>query len=238
MSDQQATFKVWASDQQIYGPISLQTLLEWADEGRINAQTWVFSCDTRKWYTAGKMNTISNAFKDQLDQCAQINGVVSCGEAIDFIRPEQLRLFDALVGIEKDDLETLIKFCEVVTIRSGDFLCRKSEPADGMFLVVSGQLKVVITSMIGEQESLAQISEGQFVGELSIFLQGARSADVVASTHTTLLKVSAANLSLIIDTHPKLAAHFLLALGRTMSHRILAMNEQHIDNKKADFLWR
>ncbi|MBL6842015.1 MAG: Crp/Fnr family transcriptional regulator [Limisphaerales bacterium] len=238
MSDQQGNFKVWASDQQIYGPISLQILLEWAAEGRINAQTWVFCCDTRKWYTAGKMKTISNVFKDPLDQPAQINEMVSPGQANDFICSEQLRLFDALVGIEKDDLETLINFCEVVTIRRGDFLCRKSEPADGMFLVISGQLKVVNTSMIGKQELLAQISEGQFVGELSIFLQGGRSADVVASTHTTLLKLCAANLSLIIDTQPKLAAHFLLAVGRTMSQRILAMNTQHIDNKKAEFLWR
>ncbi|MDA7559809.1 hypothetical protein N8683_02845 [bacterium] len=58
------------------------------------------------------MKTISNVFKDPLDQPAQINGMVSPGQANDFICPEQLRSFDALVGIEKDDLETLINFCE------------------------------------------------------------------------------------------------------------------------------
>ena len=238
MNDQQRTFKVWASDQQVYGPISLQTLEVWAEERRIDGQTWVFSSDSQKWLHASKVEGLSELLNKESTTGAEATGIISHGHASEFVRADDLRSFDALVGMEKNDLETLISCCEVVTMCSGNHLCHKSDPADCMFFIIEGQLKIVMPSEIAEEEVLGHIFEGQFVGEMSIFSQGERSADVVAITNATLLKIDTTHLYAMIDNHPNLAARFLLSVGRTLTQRIVQMNDHQVQTKKADFIWR
>jgi hypothetical protein len=238
MTDQQRTFKVWASDQQIYGPISLQTLEIWAEERRIDCQTWIFSSDTQKWMHANKVEGLSELLSRESAAVAEDTGMISHGHASEFVKADDLRSFDALVGMGKNDLDTLIRCCEVVTMCSGNHLCHKSDPADCMFFIIQGQLNAVIPSAVGEEEVLGQICEGQFVGEMSIFSQGERSADVVAITDATLLKIDITHLNAMIDKHPNLAARFLLSVGRNLTQRIIQMNDHQVARKKADFIWR
>ena len=41
--NEEVHYKVWASDNVVYGPVVLETLLEWVADGRVTPDTWVFS---------------------------------------------------------------------------------------------------------------------------------------------------------------------------------------------------
>ena len=41
--NEEVHYKVWASDNVVYGPVVLGTLLEWVADGRVTPDTWVFS---------------------------------------------------------------------------------------------------------------------------------------------------------------------------------------------------
>ena len=41
--NEEAYYKIWASDNVVYGPVLLEALLEWVADGRVLADTWVFS---------------------------------------------------------------------------------------------------------------------------------------------------------------------------------------------------
>ncbi len=92
---------MWASDQQVYGPISLQTLEVWAEERRIDGQTWVFSSDSQKWLHASKVEGLSELLNKESTTGAEATGMISHGHASEFVRADDLRSFDALVGMEK-----------------------------------------------------------------------------------------------------------------------------------------
>ena len=34
-------YKVWASDNMVYGPVNLDILLDWVADGRVTPDTWV-----------------------------------------------------------------------------------------------------------------------------------------------------------------------------------------------------
>ena len=81
--------------------------------------------------------------------------------------------------------------------------------------------------MIGEKESiLATFGPGDFFGEMALFDQGPRSADIVANVDSTLLRLSAGSFERLTRQAPNLAAPFLQATARTLSARIRADNKR------------
>src|SRR5208283_59788 len=96
---------------------------------------------------------------------------------------------------------------------------------DAMFLIMSGELRA--RTMIGEQETiLTTLGPGDFFGEMALFDQGPRSADVVANVDSTLLRLSAGAFQRLTREAPALAAPFLQATARTLSARIRADNKR------------
>ena len=102
----------------------------------------------------------------------------------------------------------------------------QGEPGEAMYLVLSGRLRV--RQLISNKETvLATLATGDFFGEISLFDQGSRSADVVANEDGTLLIIRTERFHEFIETMPEVAAPFLFAIGRTMGDRIRADNERH-----------
>ncbi|MGH8023514.1 MAG: hypothetical protein ACRED1_08025, partial [Limisphaerales bacterium] len=60
----------------------------------------------------------------------------------------------------------------------------------------------------------------------SLFDNGPRSADIVANTDSSLIKISAANFYRLVREAPALATPFLQAAARTLSSRIRADNKR------------
>jgi CRP-like cAMP-binding protein len=85
--------------------------------------------------------------------------------------------------------------------------------------------------MIGGKETiLVTLGAGEFFGEISLFDQGPRSADVVANSDSVLLKISAPKFNHLLTEAPELAAPFLFAIGKTLTARIRADNKRYRDS--------
>jgi len=56
-----AVFKVWSSDDLIYGPVDLPTIIQWLQERRILSDTWIHSESANDWVPAGQMEEIGRA---------------------------------------------------------------------------------------------------------------------------------------------------------------------------------
>jgi CRP-like cAMP-binding protein len=81
--------------------------------------------------------------------------------------------------------------------------------------------------MIAEEETvLVTIGTGDFFGDMSLFDNGPRSADVVANMDSTLVRISAPNFYRLIREAPALATPFLQATARTLASRIRADNRK------------
>jgi CRP-like cAMP-binding protein len=94
-----------------------------------------------------------------------------------------------------------------------------------MFLIMAGELRAR-TMITGRETILTTFGPGDFFGEMSLFDQGPRSADVVANVDSTLFRLSTGAFEKLTREMPSLATPFLQATSRTLSARIRADNKR------------
>jgi len=92
-----------------------------------------------------------------------------------------------------------LEWCHVL---SGDVLFRQGETGDALYLVVSGRLRVIAESDIGEERPLRDIGRGGHVGELALLTDEPRSATVRAVRDTILARFSRALFHQFLSRHP------------------------------------
>ncbi|MFQ3168282.1 MAG: hypothetical protein ACI8QI_000825 [Limisphaerales bacterium] len=229
-------YKVWASDNVVYGPVLLATLLEWVADGRVTPNTWVFSQEVNSWKPAKTLPPLGNALADYHAEQAPLPTPTELGQADDSITVEQLRKFDQLAGLGQAELKQFINHCTVMEIEEGGIIMKKGSPGDGLYMILSGDTRVRIIAA-GQDTTLATVKAGSFIGEVAMFSQTQRSADVLALTRCQLLFMSAEAFRGMMQTEPKLASAVLFALGHIMADRMVTGNERLQTKASSEFLW-
>jgi CRP-like cAMP-binding protein len=72
----------------------------------------------------------------------------------------------------------------------------------------------------GKETTLATFQAGDIFGEITLFDDGSRSADVIANLDSSLLKISTTKFDQLCSDQPDLATPLLLAIGKTLTARI------------------
>jgi CRP/FNR family transcriptional regulator, cyclic AMP receptor protein len=76
-----------------------------------------------------------------------------------------------------------------IVVRKGEAIFRQGERGDSMFLIRSGQVRILL-ECAGHEAAVAMLKPGDFFGELSLLSEATRSATAEALEDTTLLVVS------------------------------------------------
>lgn len=212
--DQDASYYIWGIDNSPYGPIELSLLMEWVRDGRVIADTWVFERSADKWGKASQFPELQAAFEANPETVPTLD-----------LTPGLLRRVKILGNLNDAQLTHLSDFMELQDWPVNAIVFRQGEVGDAMFLVLSGELRA--RSLVGDSETiLATFRTGDFFGDMALFDNGPRSADVVANTDSSLIKISAVNFYRLIREAPALATPFLQATARTLSSRIRADNKR------------
>ena len=210
---------IWGIDFATYGPVPLPTLIEWIKDERVLADTWVYARGGHVWRLAKDVPELAAEFK---------HPIVPAGtETVpgSRIKPGSLRRIKILAAMNDLQLAHLVQYLEPVNVLQWDCVCRLGDAGDGMYLVLSGELRARL--MNNDQETiLATFEAGEFFGDISLFDQGPRSADVVANHDSLLLKMSVPNFERLLRDAPALATPFLQASARTLAARIRADNKR------------
>ena len=118
---------------------------------------------------------------------------------------------------------------EVQRVRQFAEIVKQNQPGDAMFLILEGELRVRMM-ISGKESILATLNAGDFFGEISLFDHGPRSADVLANSESTLLKINSSAFQRLVQEAPDLAAPFLVNMGKTLTSRIRADNRRFRDS--------
>ncbi len=145
------------------------------------------------------------------------------------ITPGMLRRVKALAELDNEQLARFVRFMELQTVRQWAQIVKQGEPDDGMYLVLDGELRVRL--MIGGKETiLTTLGPGECFGEIALFDQGPRSADVVANKDSILLKITSEAFDKLRREAPELSAPILFAISKTLAARIRADNKRIKDS--------
>jgi sulfate permease, SulP family len=114
----------------------------------------------------------------------------------------------------------LAAYLERVELADGTVLIRQNEAPDDVFVLESGRLRVETETAEGTRMRLRTFRPGVVVGEVALYTGVSRTADVVAETHSVVLRLSGEAIARIEADDPQLAAALHRWLAWTMADRL------------------
>ncbi len=219
---------IWGVDHAAYGPVELPTLVAWIKDERVIADTWIFVERSEGWEKAGHVPELQMLFHGSPLASGPDHATAPTDSAAP-LSPAALRHVRILGCLNDEQLERFLQFMETIAVPAGAQLARQGEPGNAMFLLLEGGLRARAMAD-GRETNLAVLNAGDFFGEMSLFEQGPRSADIVATADSTLLKISASELERLAYEAPDLAAPFLLSVGKCLASRVRADNKRYRDS--------
>ena len=124
---------------------------------------------------------------------------------------EKLQNTSLWSGLTKQDLSLVAKFSQERKFDSGQTIVAKGAPGDGFYLILEGAAEVK-----SDGKTLSKLGPGQFFGEMAIFDNQPRSADVVTTEPSRLLCLSPNSFKTLLFGNPKIALKMLQELSRRL----------------------
>jgi CRP/FNR family transcriptional regulator, cyclic AMP receptor protein len=105
-------------------------------------------------------------------------------------------------------------------IRTGDLLIKQGEGDRSMYFLGSGSLQVFMTGGPPGSNRVAILRPGSVVGELGIFVDGPRTANVEAMTPCVVWALRGPRLEELTQRQPSMALELVRAAGAVMAVRM------------------
>ncbi|MBV1916935.1 MAG: Crp/Fnr family transcriptional regulator [Sphingomonadaceae bacterium] len=123
--------------------------------------------------------------------------------------------------------DSLADHARFMQLKSGQILMGHQDTTTDVFLVLEGTLRVELQSMNGREITLANVGEGDIVGEFAALDDQPRSASVMASSKCTLARIPGGLFRDNVLRDPKAAewiAQRLVGQIRQLTERIFELN--------------
>ncbi len=114
-----------------------------------------------------------------------------------------LRSYATFADCTNDDIKALVDAGGPFALPSGWPLVQEGIPADACYVLTQGTALV-----FHQREQIAELGEGDLVGELALLGGGQRRATVTSSSRVAGLRIENEPLRTILGKHPKLQAAF------------------------------
>jgi CRP-like cAMP-binding protein len=150
-----------------------------------------------------------------------------------FFRPEsedeiltllqRVPLFDELSRKERKAVENILHRREY---KQGEYIFHEDEIGLGMYIIQSGEVVIVLEK---DNYEISRLTDGEFFGELSLFVDKPRSAAAIATRETKVFGFFEPDLIGLLETHPKIGLSVINKLAHILAERLHAAS---VENRK------
>jgi small-conductance mechanosensitive channel/CRP-like cAMP-binding protein len=169
----------------------------------------------RVWYALGR-NGLTFAYPTRtlyLEKAVPARPFTAADQIAD-----RLSAVDIFSPLSPDELRQLAKATAGHVFAPGETLIRAGDEGSSMFVVHGGRVAVQISDR-GGPRTVAELTEGNFFGEMALFTGEPRTANVVALEETEVLEIGHAAMKHLFQTNPNLAE----SISWTISERQAAL---------------
>lgn len=104
-------------------------------------------------------------------------------------------------GMDDKIVNVLANISEVESVPAETVICAEGMPADAMFIIVSGKVEVVKETADKQELILGELSSGDVVGILSIFIGGKRAVTIKAKEPVELIAITKNNFDKVVKNN-------------------------------------
>lgn len=127
-----------------------------------------------------------------------------------------LRHVPLLADLSPADLQRVAAIATERDFVDGELICEQGETGDEMFVIVSGEVRVVVNNEGQPEKEIARRTAGDVVGEMSLISGDTRIASVVAIGDVRTLRLDRLNFESLLRERPDVA----LAVMRELCSRL------------------
>ena len=126
---------------------------------------------------------------------------------------DPLALVPLFASLSAEDRALLREQMQLVSVRKGEHVVHQGDEADCLYYVLRGRLDVLRDGHL----LVAEIGSGEPVGEIAFFADTQRTADVVASRDSQLLRLGRTEFEQVSAMQPQLVQSILRTFGRRLA---------------------
>jgi CRP-like cAMP-binding protein len=141
---------------------------------------------------------------------------------------EELRLIPIFANIHPETLDSLSKLLREERFGQGEYIVREGDHAEAMYIIRSGEVEVrkAIRREPEKYKTLAILEKGDIFGEMAVFGEEFRSADVQARKDAILWKMDYIELFKILRGDPVGGIKILQVIITILVTRIKSLNRE------------
>jgi CRP-like cAMP-binding protein len=136
---------------------------------------------------------------------------------------QKSRLFENLLP---EELEMLGELCVLRRYKSGEAVFEKGDVGDSLYIMVEGEVDVLLRDPGGAVVVLATLKAPDFFGEMSLIDKEYRSASVRSKTDCGLLQLSNENLHSFAKVYREGFTWVMVNIARVLSQRLRETNRR------------
>jgi CRP/FNR family cyclic AMP-dependent transcriptional regulator len=106
-------------------------------------------------------------------------------------------------------LDQLCRYAKHMSLKRGATICSKGDPGNSLFAVISGTVKISVSSPDGRNAILNLINAGETFGEIAVLDGQPRSTDAIANTNCELFVIDRRDFLPFLRSQPELAMKFI-----------------------------
>ena len=141
---------------------------------------------------------------------------------------ELLRRVPLFSGIDPAKLKLLAYTSDVVTYHTGQVLFRRGDQGDAAYVIIQGSAEVSVMTESGEIP-VAQLKDGDFLGEIAILCDTPRTATVTASSELKTLRIRKEPFFELLRQFPEMA----IELTRMLADRLTRTTAELIEAQRS-----
>ena len=144
--------------------------------------------------------------------------------------------FSFFEKLDNDGLLVVAENIQLMEMEPGEVLFSEGDKGDTVYFVVGGELEVIKETVSGrevgiDKVTIATLSKGRSIGEMSVIDNTPRSATVRSVTKSILIALTLDGFNHICDQRPRVGIEILKGISR-----LLSMNMRKTSSRLADYM--
>lgn len=135
--------------------------------------------------------------------------------------------------LEESELQRVAAEMRRVQLSPGEILFRRNDEGSSLFILIEGLLNVQVDLHgSGQEQTVSQLSPGDFFGEMALLTGERRSATIQAQTTAVVYEISRPTIIQLIQERPEISE----CMSRAVAHRQLKLDQarDQIANTEAE----
>lgn len=155
------------------------------------------------------------------------------------VQVEFLKSIPYFSGLSLAELDSIRNVIFEKTAARGEIILLEGEPAEALYFVASGVVKVFKTSAEGKEQILNIVRPGESFNDVPVFDGGVNPASAQAMGPAVIYGMKKSDLEVILRDHPQVAMNLIQVLSQRVRHLVSLVEDlsfRHVTGRVAKIL--